>query len=98
MLSLNHPYRHVLSWFDDVTTHTPTMLPAVVGFQCSVCLCLHRYWNFLIASAYCSVASDASESVLREMKWRRIRYLRMTAMMVKTDVMKSVSAKASSSR
>jgi hypothetical protein len=41
MLSLNHPYRHVATRLDDVTTHTPTMLPAVVGFQCSVCLRLH---------------------------------------------------------
>ena len=52
MLSLNHPYRHVLSWFDDVTTHTATMLPSVVGFQCSVCLCLHAHVIVISASVF----------------------------------------------
>ena len=41
MLSLNHPIGHVLSWFDDVTTHTATLLSAVIGFECPTWFCFH---------------------------------------------------------
>ena len=59
-----HPVCHVATRFDDVTTHTPTMLPAVVGFQCSVCLRLHAHVIVISASVLITTLAPQGKIVL----------------------------------